>query len=157
MARLIIFLTLLTFALVPCVLADAEEGPVSTPANAGTELTSGEDGAAGGIASWDASGGETVSVTSEPLPYEGSPARRSYAFHRFISFIVLCMLFSVPLAITCHILAVEKGREKWTWTILALIPVFSSFFLIYAVGARNLILDNKLDRILARLESKDIE
>ena len=64
----------------------------------------------------------------------------------------LVLLLAMP--IIAAMLAAEKGRNVTLWAILGAIPGFNALAMIYFVGATNLRLEEKLDRILAQIESE---
>jgi len=51
-----------------------------------------------------------------------------------------------------HMLAKEKGRNVLLWTILGFIPVVNIFCMWFFVGAANLRLEEKIDRLLKSTE-----
>ena len=58
----------------------------------------------------------------------------------------------VPTAIVAYALAKAKGRNKILWAVLGLVPLANIFCTWYLVGATNLILEEKIDRILKHME-----
>jgi hypothetical protein len=61
---------------------------------------------------------------------------------------------ALPCMVICGRLASEKGRNPGTYTVLAAIPVFNLFFLLYVVGAPSRRLEGKIDKLLADLSSR---
>ena len=61
------------------------------------------------------------------------------------------LLMSIPMGIVAHVLAKQKGRHVVLWTILGIIPLVNMFCTWYLVGASNLLLEEKIDRILRKL------
>lgn len=51
-------------------------------------------------------------------------------------------------AIAVYMLAKDKGRNVAKWTLLALIPLVGMFAMPYFIGAANLRLEEKIDRLL---------
>ena len=74
------------------------------------------------------------------------------SFNATNMFGTLVLLLAMP--IIAALLAAEKGRNVTLWAILGAIPGFNVLAMFYFVGARNLILEEKLDRILAQIESE---
>ncbi len=74
----------------------------------------------------------------------------------FLSLLPISIL-SVACAIVANLLAREKGRSVGVWTVLGLIPIINFVCLYYFMGAANLCLEKKLDRILADLRKKSEE
>ncbi len=64
-----------------------------------------------------------------------------------VSFLPL-LLVSVALAFVAHFLAKDKGRNVGLWTVLGAIPVVNMFCLWYFIGAANLRLEQKVDKLL---------
>ena len=64
-----------------------------------------------------------------------------------LSFLPL-ILISVIFGIVAHMLAKEKGRNVFKWTILGSIPIVNIYCLFFFVGAANLRLEEKVDRLL---------
>ena len=62
--------------------------------------------------------------------------------------IVVMFIFSL----VAHMLAKEKGRNVLLWTILGFIPVVNIFCMWFFVGAANLRLEEKIDRLLKSAE-----
>jgi len=62
------------------------------------------------------------------------------------------LLFSVPLAFVCRDLAKAKGRNAALFFVLGLLPVVNGYATVYLVGAPDLGLHTKLDRLLSELE-----
>jgi len=72
-------------------------------------------------------------------------------FDIFMSFVPLIIL-TIPLFFICRSLAQEKGRNVNLWSILGIIPAVNYFAVIYLVGAKNNILENKLDKIIELIQ-----
>lgn len=64
------------------------------------------------------------------------------------------LLFSIPAAAVAFALSRQKGRNVVLWTLLGIIPMVNIFTTWFLVGATNLILDEKIDRILKRIENE---
>jgi len=62
--------------------------------------------------------------------------------------IIIMFIFSL----VAHMLAKEKGRNVLLWTILGFIPVVNIFCMWFFVGAANLRLEEKIDRLLKSTE-----
>ncbi len=62
--------------------------------------------------------------------------------------IIIMFIFSL----VAHMLAKEKGRNVLLWTILGFIPVVNIFCMWFFVGAANLRLEEKIDRLLKSAE-----
>ena len=60
-------------------------------------------------------------------------------------------IMSLAITVIAHLLAREKGRPIAVWTILGFIPLVNFVCIWYFVGAANLRLESKLDRILVSL------
>jgi hypothetical protein len=73
----------------------------------------------------------------EPNPYSG-----------LLTFLPITLM-SVFIAVTANLLAREKGRRVVVWTILGSIPIINFICLSYFIGAANLRLEAKLDRLLS--------
>lgn len=54
-----------------------------------------------------------------------------------------------PMVFICYRLAKEKGKNTFLWTVLGIIPYVNFFALAYLVGCANVVLDKKVDEILA--------
>ena len=67
----------------------------------------------------------------------------------FMSFIPM-VVATIFIGLTAHYLAKEKGRNVTSWTILGCIPIINFFFIWFFVGAANLKLERKIDRLLAQ-------
>ena len=61
------------------------------------------------------------------------------------------LIISALWGVASHMLAKDKGRKVWLWTLLGCIPFVNMACIPFFVGAANLTLDRKLDAILARL------
>jgi cytochrome b len=64
------------------------------------------------------------------------------------------VILSLAAMVVANLLAREKGRPVAVWTILAALPVVNFVCVWYFVGAANLRLEAKLDRILSALEKE---
>jgi len=64
-------------------------------------------------------------------------------------------IMTIGIAFLCRRLAEDKGRNVNLWTVLAIIPLVNLFALPFLVGATNLLLDRKLDTIIALLERNE--
>lgn len=62
-----------------------------------------------------------------------------------LAFFILMM---IPLAIISNMLARQKGRNVALWTVLGLIPGVNMFCIYYFIGATNLKLEEKIDKLL---------
>ena len=60
------------------------------------------------------------------------------------------------LAYACFRLAEEKQRNAPLWALLGFIPFVNLFAIVYIVGATNLEVERKLDRVLEILEKEKI-
>ena len=63
------------------------------------------------------------------------------------------MVISIPSAIAAALLAKDKERNIVLWVVLALIPIFNFFAIVYIVGASNLRVERKLDEVLSKFNS----
>jgi O-antigen/teichoic acid export membrane protein len=70
----------------------------------------------------------------------------------FISFLPL-ILMSLSIAVAAYLLAKEKGRKVWKWTILGAIPFVNFACLWFFIGAANLKFERKIDDLIARLDA----
>lgn len=61
--------------------------------------------------------------------------------------IILPILMLLIFGIVAHMLAKEKGRNVVLWTVLGFIPVVNIFCMLFFVGAANLRLEEKIDRL----------
>ncbi len=66
-----------------------------------------------------------------------------------LSFLPL-IIISLFFGIVANKLAKEKGRNVTLWTVLGSIPLVNGVCLPFFVGAANLRLEEKIDRLLAR-------
>jgi len=69
-----------------------------------------------------------------------------------IRFSIPLLVFSMFMVVFCHRLALEKNKSVVLWTILGSIPVLNMISLLYLVGASNIALERKVDRLLHMLE-----
>ena len=67
---------------------------------------------------------------------------------QFLPLFLMC----VPTAIVAYALAKTKGRNTILWTFLGIVPLVNIFCTWYLVGATNLIMEEKIDRILQHME-----
>lgn len=58
------------------------------------------------------------------------------------------IIMSIPFAIVGNLLAKEKGRNVFLWTVIAIIPFINFIAMWFFVGATNLRLEQKLDMLL---------
>lgn len=65
----------------------------------------------------------------------------------FLTFLPMAVL-TLSLGPVAFLLAREKGRNVVLWTILGFIPILNYFFLAFFMGAANLRLESKIDRLL---------
>jgi hypothetical protein len=63
------------------------------------------------------------------------------------------VLMSLPVGITAHVLAKEKGRSVVLWTVLGLLPIINVFCFGFFVGSANLRLEGKVDQLIEQLNS----
>ena len=66
--------------------------------------------------------------------------------------IILPIIVMFIFSLVAHMLAKEKGRNVLLWTILGFIPVVNIFCMWFFVGAANLRLEEKIDRLLESAE-----
>ena len=71
-----------------------------------------------------------------------------------LSFLPL-LLLTIPIAIISYHLAKEKGKNIVLWTLLSIMPFFNGMFLAYLIGAKNLIMEKKVDRLLEILDKHE--
>lgn len=65
-------------------------------------------------------------------------------------------VLSIAVAVIACLLARDKGRNVVLWTVLGVIPVVNFVCIWFFVGASNLRLERKLDRLLEeRLRSRE--
>lgn len=64
--------------------------------------------------------------------------------------LIVLLVMSIPVAITAHLLAREKGRNVVLWTVLGCIPLLNFFCMSFFIGAANLKLERNLDELLQR-------
>ncbi len=69
-----------------------------------------------------------------------------------VSFVPL-LIYSLAFGLTSFLLAKNKGQNVVVWTILGLIPLVNMFCIGYFIGSSSKVTDDKLDKILARLEA----
>lgn len=62
--------------------------------------------------------------------------------------IVVPIIMMLIFSLIAHMLAKEKGRNVVLWTILGFVPVVNIFCMWFFVGAANLRLEEKIDRLL---------
>lgn len=68
--------------------------------------------------------------------------------------LLLPIFVSFIFGIIAHMLAKEKGRNVTLWTILGFLPVVNFFCMWFFVGAANLRLEEKIDRLLNSIEKQ---
>jgi hypothetical protein len=56
--------------------------------------------------------------------------------------------FWLSIAVIAHLLAKEKERTVWLWTVLGAVPILNFVCLWFFVGAANLRLERKIDEVL---------
>lgn len=61
---------------------------------------------------------------------------------------------SIGFALVAFCLAKNKGRRTLPWTLVALVPLINMFCLTFLVGASNLRLERKLDKLLQLLTER---
>ena len=66
--------------------------------------------------------------------------------------LIMFAMISVLVAIIANKLAREKGRNVTLWTILGCIPMINFICLQYFIGAANLKLEEKIDKLLSQSE-----
>ena len=69
----------------------------------------------------------------------------------FLSVLPLILL-TIPLILVNLFLAKEKGKNVLLWTLLSILPIFNKKILAYLVGAKNKVLEEKIDKIMEKLE-----
>jgi hypothetical protein len=69
-----------------------------------------------------------------------------------LSFLPL-LIMTIPLIFICRQLAKEKNKNVGLWTVLGIIPAINYFSVLYLIGASNIQLENKIDRLLEKLEA----
>jgi hypothetical protein len=62
------------------------------------------------------------------------------------------LLLSIPLAFVLYFLAKRKGQNGPLYFVLGLLPFVNGFATVYIVGAPDLTLHAKMDRLLSHLE-----
>ena len=67
------------------------------------------------------------------------------------------IFMSILIALMCRHLAKDKGRDVNYWTVLGIIPFVNLFAVPFLVGSTSLVLDKKLDTIIALLERNENE
>ncbi len=58
----------------------------------------------------------------------------------------------IPLILINYFLAKEKGKNVLLWTLLSIIPIVNYFILFYLIGTPDLIISNKLDKLIKEVE-----
>jgi hypothetical protein len=72
-------------------------------------------------------------------------------------FSLLPLLFiGVLMAVPAYMLAIEKGRNPWKWSILCLIPLVNVACMWYFVGTPGSRLERKIDDLLAHTRSEKV-
>lgn len=79
-----------------------------------------------------------------------NPQQVENPVYGLIFFFVMIIL----LALISHMLAKQKGRNVVLWTILGLIPGINMICIYYFVGATNLTLERKIDKLLKSQKSE---
>jgi hypothetical protein len=74
----------------------------------------------------------------------------------WLSFLPL-LVMTIPLGIICYHLAKNKGLRVVPWIFWGFIPIVNYFILIYLVGAKDKLIDDKLNNIIRILEALKIE
>ena len=64
----------------------------------------------------------------------------------FLPLIIISLFFGV----VANMLAKEKGRKVTLWTVLGFIPLVGYVCMPFFIGAANLKLEEKIDRLLER-------
>ena len=64
------------------------------------------------------------------------------------------ILLTVPLGVIAHLLAKEKGRNVVLWTVLGFIPLVNYFCFAFFIGAANLRLEKKIDKLIEQQQVK---
>jgi len=67
------------------------------------------------------------------------------------------IIIAIPMALMCRHLAEEKGRSANFYTVLGIIPLVNFFSFAFLIGLTSLLLDKKLDTIIALLERNEKE
>ena len=62
------------------------------------------------------------------------------------------IIITIPVFFICRQLAKEKNKNVGKWTIIGLVPFVNYFAMLYLIGASNHQLEDKIDRMLAKLE-----
>lgn len=62
--------------------------------------------------------------------------------------LAMFVILSISMAVIAHKLAKEKGRNVTLWTVLGCVPLVNYFCLAFFIGASNLRLEEKLDKLL---------
>jgi uncharacterized membrane-anchored protein len=68
--------------------------------------------------------------------------------------LIFFFVMMILLALISHMLAKQKGRNVVLWTILGLIPGINMICIYYFVGATNLTLEKKIDKLLRSQKSE---
>jgi len=77
-----------------------------------------------------------------------NPESSGSPFITLFMFLIWCVI----IAVLSHLLAKEKGRNVALWTVLGAIPILNFIVIWYFVGAANLRLEQKIDRVIEALE-----
>lgn len=67
--------------------------------------------------------------------------------------LIFFFVMMILLAVIAHVLAKQKGRNVVLWTILGLIPGINMICMYYFIGATNLKLEQKIDKLLKAQKS----
>ena len=60
------------------------------------------------------------------------------------------IVIGIPFALVAYHLAKEKNKNIALWTILALVPLVNAFAIPYLIGAQNVLLEKKIDRVVRK-------
>lgn len=62
------------------------------------------------------------------------------------------LLISLLITLVSYLLAKEKGRNVYLWTLLGAVPLVNLACIWFFVGAANIRLERKLDDLIERLK-----
>ncbi len=62
------------------------------------------------------------------------------------------LIISLLITLVSYLLAKEKGRNVFLWTLLGAVPLVNLACIWFFVGAANLRLESKLDDLIERLK-----
>jgi hypothetical protein len=71
--------------------------------------------------------------------------------NRLLQFLPL-LFVSIVMAVISNFLAKDKGRNSDLWTILGIIPIVNFFCISYFIGASNLRVEKKIDKLIEALQ-----